>query len=495
MDKIRIAIGQVWQEQNTFSPLKTFLSNFKDNGLYYGGKIIEKLTGINEIGGFIGAADEEKESNIELIPTIRAFAWPSGNITGNTFIKIKNSLINLLKKSRPLDGILLSFHGSMVAENVPDTEGDLLESISKEFKGIPVAISLDLHANITEKMLKNATYIEGYHTCPHKDLFSTGYKAGKILILLLKNKLNIKAGYVKLPMITPARLHNTGSGPFKKLFDFVHKIEEMPDVIGASLFPVQPWLDVPELGWSVIVYADSNEEKAQNYAEEIADMAWSLRNEFFIKETPPSEALKEADNMKDGLMVISDSDSTTSGGTGDNICILAEMLRQKIKFPALLTLVDKEVVKKAIDAGKGKKLVIKIGGKMDRVYSQSVTANVEVVRITESKFVIDGHVGKNYIDMGRAVILKTGSISILVTEKIGPVYEQNVYKNAGLDPKDFRVVVVKSPVGFRDAYEPIAKRIVLADCPGLSSSNLKRFTYNNISRPLFPFDEIDNWRK
>jgi microcystin degradation protein MlrC len=505
--KKRIAIGQIWQEQNTFCPIKTTISDFKQNGLFYGKEIIEKFKGINELGGFIEAAKDYRKAEIELVPISRVWAWPKGNVTKSSYKKIKDDFLRSLKKSLPLDGILLSLHGSMVSDTAFDVEGDILESIHTELQqNIPIACSLDLHANITERMLENTIFMEAYHTCPHVDLLRTGHKAAEVFIGFICGELNLSRGFVKIPMITPARLHNTKYGPLKRIFDYLSDIEKRTGVISASFFPVQPWLDVPELGWSVLVYSrpdskNSNDDNRDNkqylgkndpqeFAEEIADIAWKLRKDFFVEETLPSVAIKEAAKMKSGLMVISDSDSTASGGTGDNICILEELIKQNIEFPALLTIVDKETVKEAKAKGIGGIITCSIGGKMDKIFSKSLKITATVKNITEEKFVIDGHIGKNYVDMGMVAILEAGSITMLVSEKAGPVYEQNVYKSVGLNPSDFRVVVVKSPVGFRDAYEPIADKIVLADCPGLSSSNLKLFDYKNIPHPIFPFDKI-----
>ena len=505
--KLRIAFGQIWQEQNTFCPIKTNISDFKQNGLFFGKEIIDRFTGINEIGGFIKAAEDFKNSDVELIPTIRVWAWPKGNVTKAAYKEIKKELISYLKKNLPIDGVLLSLHGSMVSDEVFDVEGDILETIHNELsENLPIAISLDLHANITEKMLKNTVFIEGYHTCPHMDLFRTGYKAAEVFFDILCGKLNLERGFVKIPMVTPARLHNTNKGPFKKVFDYLGKIENEKNAVSASFFSVQPWLDVPELGWSTLVYFQPNSNNlkdstgnvqvndAQKYAEKISDLAWQLRREFFTKETPPYIAIQKASKMEKGLMVISDSDSTLSGGTGDNTCILSELIKQNIKFPALLTVVDKEVVKQALKTGVGGIITCKIGAKMDKIFSKTLKITAMVKNITDGKFVTDGHAGKNYVDMGKVVVLEIGSIIVLVSEKIGPVFELNVFRNAGLEPGNFRVVVVKSPVGFRNAYEPIADEIVLADCPGLTSSNLNIFTFENIPHPIFPFDEISHWR-
>ena len=492
--KKRIGIAHLWQEQNTFSPILTNFEDFEDIGITFKDEILEKFKNVKEMGGFIKACNEE---DIEIVPLISLWDWPKGPIVDKDYLKIKEMLLSLIEDSLPLDGILISFHGAMVAQSTDDVEGDILNLIHERVGvDLPIALSLDLHANITKKMINNSIYIEGYHTCPHTDLYETGYKSAKIFLKYLAGKIkNIHYGFTKIPMITPARLHNTKKdGPFKVLFDELKRIEQKDDVIGASLFTTQPWLDVRELGWSVLVYSSNKNSIAKDYSDKIASKAWQNRKKFFIKETIPKDALRKASLMDKGLMVISDSDSTLSGGTGDNTCILKALIEENFQKKALLTIVDKEVVHKAIIAGKGNIISCLIGGKLDKRYSSPIPIEGKVLKLLDGKFTIkSGHIGRTEVDMGRIVVLEVQKIHILVSENMGPVYEQTVYKNAGLDPLDYRVVVVKSPVGFRDAYEPIADNIILADCPGITSSNLNLFKFANIDRPLFPFDDIDNF--
>jgi microcystin degradation protein MlrC len=361
------------------------MSDFEQNGLYFGAEIIEKLASVNELGGFISAAGKDK--NIEIIPTIRAWAWPLGEVKKQVYEKLKKSFLRILKESLPLDGVLLSLHGSMVAEDVFDIEGDILEAIHRDISPeIPVAISLDLHANITETIIKNSVFIEGYHTCPHTDLFRTGEKTAKIFFSIINGKLNPEACAIKLPMVTPADLHNSSYGPFKKLFRLIEIIEKKNGVCGVSLFSVQPWLDVPELGWSVVVYVDSDKNKTESYAKKISSLAWKLRKRFSVKKTPVESAIMAAKKIKNGLVVISDSDSTTSGATGDNTCVLKELLKQKIDFPALLSIVDPEVVKKALRAGTGNEIECEIGGKQDYFYSKPVKIEAIIKKSTGGQF-------------------------------------------------------------------------------------------------------------
>jgi len=491
MPRLRIAIGQIWQEQNTFSPVKTSLCDFEQFGLYYGDDIIDKFSEANELGGFITTL--KKEKNIEIIPTVRAWSWPKGNVESGTYNHLKGELLSHIRNARPLDGILMSFHGAMVSDSQLDVEGDILESIKDEAgQDVPIVISCDLHANITSKMFEYTEYIEGYHTCPHIDLYRTGEKAARVLLKIIKEGIALDRGFVKLPMITPARTHDSKRGPFKKLFDLIKEIENENGITGASLFPVQPWLDVPELGWSTIVYSEKDKIDAQSVAKRIAGYAWDAKEEFFIDELSPEEAIEEAEKMKKGLMVVSDSDATTAGAPGDNTVILQALLKSNIDFPALVCFIDPEIVEKAIKSGIRQNIRGMIGGKMDNIFCHPAKIEGIVKNIVDGKFTIDGHVGKNFFDMGKMAIIKTGNISILVAEKNGPFYEQTVYKNAGIDPLDFRMIVVKSPVGFRYAFEDIAEKIVIVKHPGLSSSDLGLFDFKNIPRPLYPLDKISD---
>lgn len=492
MAKLRIAIGKIWQEQNIFSPKRTGISDFNRAGLYYGEELIKRFEDINEIGGFINTANKEKD--IELLPTIRAVAWPSGKILNSTYNKIKKYLIESLKKNLPLDGVLLLLHGSMVTEDIFDTEGDILETIKKEIsKDIPIAISLDLHANITDKMINNTIFIEGYNTSPHIDLLRTGKKVAGVFIDFLKRKKKLNVGFVKLPMITPTRLHNTEKGPLKVLVDYISNIEYKSDLISVSLFAVQPWLDIPDVGWSVIVYTDSNQAQAQNYANRIAEVAWNLKDDFIPDEISIDSALSEAIKMGRGLIVISDSDSTTAGTPGDNTYVLEELLNHKIKLPVLLCMIDKSCVKKAIKAGIGNRVNGEVGGKFDNIFCGPVKINAIVENITDGKMTFDGCGGKNYFDLGKIAVLKVDNITIAVCEETGLIHERAGYEKAGLNPQNFRLVLVKSRFGFMQTYKEIADSIEFLDCPGLSPANLNNLDYKNTTRPLYPFDNIKKW--
>jgi microcystin degradation protein MlrC len=172
--------------------------------------------------------------------------------------------------------------------------------------------------------------------------------------------------------------------------------------------------------------------------------------------------------------------------------ILEALLNSKIDFPALLCFIDPDIVKKSIEVGIGNEISGLIGGKMDNIFCCPMEIKGIVKNITDGRFEINGHVGKNYFDMGKMAVIQTGNINILAAEKNGPFFEKTVYETAGLDPLEYRMLVVKSPVGFRYAFEDIADKISMVMHPGLSSSDLSIFNFQKAPRPLYPLDEIDD---
>jgi len=489
---MRIAIGMLWQETNAFNPLPTTLENFETMGIFYGDQVIEKFADVGELGGFIQAARSEKD--VELIPTMRAMAWPSGKCDERTHQFLKNKLLDELRKAGRLDGILLAFHGAMTAEDEYDVEGDLLKSIRDEWnEEIPIVISLDHHANITKRMIESVNALVGYHTEPHVDMFETGFKAAKIMFATVKKEIKPIIGWRKIPMIATGDLRVPG-GPLEEFFRKAEALEKMDEVISVSIFPENPYIDSPELGWSVVVITDNEARLAQKLADQLAKEIWKKRRLFLAKkQLSPSQAVKRALEIEGGPVILSDrADATNSGAPGDSTAILKELLGKKLKGKAMLTIVDPEAVDRAIRAGVGKEVTLEVGGKIDKIHSQPVKVTGRVRKITDGRFVVQGPMTKGLeANMKRTVVLEVNDIYIVLSEAPGPGHDPSLYRSVGLEPREAKIVVVKSPMGFRAAYEPFAKEILIVDGPGAASPDIQSLfpLYKRIPRPIFPLDK------
>lgn len=490
---MRIAIAQLWQETNTFSPTFTELKHFESFRYYSGDDVLRYCGGGQEIGGFVKAA-HEAGNDIELVPLFAAGAWPAGRLREHVKTQLENEMLSRLKAALPVDGVLISLHGALASEEVDDVDGEIVEQI-REIVGldVPISLALDHHANITRRIIESVNALVGYQSLPHIDMLETGQRAAQLLFAILRGETKPTMGWCKVPMITPADRFLTGTEPLKLWFDRARELEKQPGVLSVSLFPVQPWLDVQELGWSAVVVTDNNPALAKQLAMELGDLGWSLRHEFFPQKLPPAEAITRALAIEGGPIVIADgSDSVNSGAPGDSTWLLKEMLGRKLGGTAFVTVVDAEAVAQALAAGVGQSVTVQVGGKRDKLFSTPVQVTGRVIRASDGRFTITGHLGAD-INMGRTVVLDLGEIKLLLSEEVGSGHDPLVYRHIGLEPATAKIVVVKTPVGFWLSYRGLMKDAILADCPGLSTSNLKLLPFKNAPRPLFPLDPIQKW--
>ena len=388
---MRVAIGQLWFEVDGFNPLKTTIKDFEAMGIFYGEEILDKFRGVGELGGFIKAAEED---GVELAPVMAASAWPGGYIEKETYLFLKKRFLEKLESVGQVDGILLSLHGSMSAENEYDVEGALLEEIRNAWGwDIPIVASFDHHANMTNRIIRCLNALTAYHTEPHVDLFETGYKAAKILFATLRGEVKPVIRWRKLPMIAMGDLR-VPDGPLGEFFRKAEEYEESGRVLSVSIFPENPYVDSPELGWSVVTVTDDDPGLAQKISDELASGIWEKRWNFLPKKEPsPAEAVEQALQVDGGPVVLSDwSDSMNSGAPGDSTAILVELLkrRDKLDGKAFLTIVDPEAVEKCVEAGVGNIVTIEVGGKIGTKWYKPVKVTGKVKTIIDGKFVVEG---------------------------------------------------------------------------------------------------------
>jgi microcystin degradation protein MlrC len=493
----RVAVGQVWQETNTFNPLPTTRPDFEPLGLYRGPEVVERMADTNELGGFIQSLRAWPERP-EVVGLVRLPAWPGGACTADTFAWLRAELLDALAGARPVDAVLLALHGSLVADGHPDVEGELLGGV-RELVGsaVPVVATLDLHANVTARMVRHADALVLYHTAPHIDVFETGRRGAAVLHRILVGGARPVTAFQKLPLVVPAERANT-QDPASVSAGFCRRLREMEGdrrVLAAGLATVQPWMDIPELGSAVVVVTDNDAELAESLCAEMAAEVWRRRRDYLPELVPVADAVRQAREQSDGLVVLSDSaDATTSGAPGDSNHVLRELLRHDWPRPALVPLVDSGLVEEARRRGPGARLPALVGGKRDARFSTPLPLEVEVERLFEARFVLSGHLGRNLpIDMGPSAVLRTGEVRLLVTSRTGPHFAPEFFQAGGFDPFAAAVLVAKSPCGFRAAYQERARKVLVVRAPGCAPADFWNYPYTRIDRPLWPWDAIEGW--
>jgi len=493
---MRIAIAQVKQESNTFSPVHGTLEDFEQNGLFYGTNFLNKLKSRGEVGGFLDIIEQEKP-DAELFPILYAFGHANGRLEDKVLRFFEDKLVEGLKKAPPIDGILFALHGAACAEGVDDIEGYLLSVVRGVIgNNIPIVVSLDHHANITRKMVQLSNLMVGTETQPHNHN-ETGRRAAQLFFSLLRGDFTPTLAWEKIPLIVGyhERLDTAEGEPMKEWFDLARKLEKVPGVISISNFPMQPWLDIEEAGLATIVYTDNDSQLAKELVAQLANKAWSLRERFW-KSTrlSPQEAVSYAVSAPERPIILSDPSDTIGGAPCDSTCILQEMLRQKITCSALVPIYDPEVYRQAATAGLGSTITVKVGGKFGSQFYSPVEVTGKVTGITEG-FEVDLMKGGkkivgswSFMIQKGTVILEAGSIKLLISEsRITSGRHPGIYRFFGIEPNEAKLIVMKTGTNFRD-YNMV-KKIIRVDCPGYAQGDLTKFEWKRAPRPIYPMDK------
>ena len=487
MSKPRVIIGMMSHETNTFSTVKTTLDDFKP---MYGKEIIDTLKGTRSgIGGYIYVFERE---NIEYIPTIAATATPAGELRNKDYWYIVNYITDEMKKAGKIDGVLLALHGAMVAQDVPEAEGTLLNEVKKIVGNTPVIITLDLHGLISDKIINNSDAVFGYDTNPHIDMYERGVEAAETMVKTIRGTIKPTVAYKKLPMLPPTINQRTTEGPMVKLLKTAWEMENQPGVINVCLFPAFPYADVQRVGSAVVAVTDNNPEQAQRLANELGDQMWGMRQEFLKPLTPISEAVTTAIKAPEGPIVLADvADNPGGGAPGDGTEILRELIKQGATNTGIACIKDPEAVQAAIEAGVKGIVSMKIGAKIDNYHGTPVQVTGTVRTITDGRFIHKAMAVGVPTDVGKTAVIDVNGIEIILTEKSHAPNDPEIYRRNGIEPTDKKILVLKSRGHFRAAYEPFSKQIIEVDAPGLTTPNLNWFTYQNIPHPIWPFDKTE----
>jgi microcystin degradation protein MlrC len=487
-------------ETNTFQTVPTTYEAFERFELLRGDEITaQHATANSTVSGFFEGAGRFE---FDLVPLIHAFTGPTGTVTKDAFDRIVGEMIDMLRAAGPFDGILLGQHGAAVSEEFPDMDGEIARRV-REVVGAntPVVMCLDLHSNITRAMVENVDATVVYRTNPHLDPKARAVEASEILVQTIRGDVKPVQWIEQLPMVINISKQATELEPMKSVMDDVRSVIERPGIISASCGQGYPYADVVEMGVSFIVISDGDIDAARDAAQWLAKRAWERRALFGNDSPTPSEALAAAINAptEGGPSVIMDmGDNVGGGGSADSTHLLAEAQRQGASR-LLMSQFDPESVQTCIAAGPGADVTLKVGGKTDDLHGVPIEVSGRVRAITDGRFEEPTpiHGGFRFFDYGPTVALDleptgglgVGNTLLLHTERgVGNMTREQMY-SIGIFPERYRIVIAKGVVSPRAAYEPIAREIILADTPGVSSADLSTFNYEHRRRPLYPFEE------
>ncbi|TCR65570.1 M81 family metallopeptidase [Bosea sp. BK604] len=491
---MRLALIHIAQETNDFNPVLTTLADFEAFGIHEGAEIARHFGEIGQIGGHY-AAIRESGLDIETIPIIRAWAVAGGRISREAFDYFQVKIRAGLETIGPIDGLVLQLHGACAAEGIDDVEGEQAE-LCRQILGpdVPILLGLDHHANVTQKIMANCTAIVGHRTQPH-DVFDTGKIGTEVLLRILTEKARPVMAWRKIPLLSHQEQFLTSKGPMKRWFDRARALEADRRVLQASNYPMQPWLDVAEGGWSTIVVTDGDQALAEALADELADLAWSMRDDFQVREAVTvDEAVHKADAAARGMVVLSDTGDTVFGGAaGDSNLILEAILRLGTKGRALIPLISPQAVQVLIAAGEGTEVTLPLGGDAAPAFFAPLTVTGTVRRIGGGAIPLAfNHQAE--VDMGRVVVFDVGPVTLLISELRGVAGNvPGVYEAFGIDLAGYKMAVLKTASNFQ-YFAPITSQVIRADTRGPGQSDVFTLPWRRIPRPVYPLETISDWR-
>ena len=491
---MKFVIAQMQHETNTFSPVPTPWEEFGPKGPYLGRDAFDAMKG----KGMAMAAflDLAAKVGAEVATPVAAWANPSGPVDGNAYDRICEAICNDVAKG--CDAVLLDLHGAMVvADRTDDGEGTLLEKIRAIAPRTPIAVSLDLHANVTARMVKNCDIITGYKTYPHIDQYESGELAGAILMRMMKSEVRPVMAWGNAPILAQTLRQNTAEGGMKAFVEAAREAERH-GLLAATAFGGFQMADIHDAGISAVTVADANKAAATSACNRMLDVAWTHKEDFIYRGQPLEQSITQAKRMGEQsggpVLLLDHADNCASGSTQDTMYVLREALRQGLTGIAVAPIRDTEAVAKLIEAGIGAKITLPVGGKMDmpsiRRKGEPLMLTGVVRNITDGEYTITGpqFTGMRCF-MGRTVVLDTGTALVIISERNQEPWDRGVYESVGIDPTRQRYLLLKSRMYFRPVFLPIAKGMVYCDAPGVSSSDWTEFDYRKLRRPIYPLDE------
>ena len=488
VSRLRIGVMAFIHESNTFASFSTTLRRFTEGGITRGDEILERWTGAHhELTGFIEGGTLH---SFEVIPLLAAHATPGGPLTKRAFEAILGEMLELLRGSSGLDGLLLALHGAMVAEGYPDADGEVVSRLREAF-GKPIVMTLDCHANVSPRMIRGTTATILYRSNPHVDQRERGLEAASIIAGTVRGEIKPVQALETPPMVINISKQYTNQEPALGLIRDAEQVMRRPGVLSASVGLGFAFADVEKMGSSFLVVADGDPDVAREQARWMAERAWGRRQEFLMDLPSPVDAVQRAASSIEFPVVLMDVGDNVGGGSpGDSTILLAEILRQGVEG-ALIVLWDPAAAQRCIEAGIGAEVRLEIGGKTDNLHGSPVSIQGVVGAISDGRFTDDRprHGGQRIYDQGLTVVLETPQEhTIVLTSKRMPPFSLEQILSQGIDPEAKRLIVVKGVIAPRAAYEPIAKEIIAVDTPGSTSANVHGLAYEHRRRPLYPLE-------
>jgi microcystin degradation protein MlrC len=426
-----------------------------------------------------------------LIPTIFAKPHPSAPTPRVIFDRVLDDMLTRMAAAGPVDGVLLELHGAMVAEGIDDGEGYILAAV-RNLVGpqTPIIGQLDIHSNMSQRMVEMADVLIGRETYPEVDMAARGRECADVLMRILKEGVRPTMALHQTPMIWGMN-QVTAHSPMKEAIAELHRIEAQPGVICGSIATGFPLADIPDMGSSVYIVTDNNRELAQHYADQLGQWLFARRADWQLRMPSTAEALAAASQQGRYPVIFADRNDNTGGGSpGDSTGLLRTFVETKLENACVLYMVDPAAVEQCQQAGVGATLTLEVGGKSSPLQGEPVRLAVEVMALSDGRFRYDGPMYAGLEgNMGPSAHIRQGSLHVILTNGHEQPFDTAFARSLALEPRQMRYIGVKSAAHFRAGFEAWAGAIYVVSEPSVHSHDTGTLRYHRLGRKLYPFTD------
>lgn len=481
---MRIAVAGFQHESHSFAQYPADIPAFEKPGgfppLSRGAAVIGAIAGTRVPAA--GAVEAAQAEGHEVIPLAWGMAMPSAPVTEHAFETIAGWIVEGAAAAMPLDGLYLDLHGAMMAANAPDGEGELLRRLRERLgPDLPIAVSLDLHANVTRAMVDHADVLTAYRTYPHVDMKETGARAMQLLLARIAHGRPWARVFAPLDFLIPVNAQCTLMPPMQQIYGVLPDLMAACGAADLSFSMGFPYCDFEGCGPVITAYA-VEQAAAADAAERLKRMVLDQRGALAGKLWPAEEAVAYARGharLGGPPIVLADTqDNPGGGGHGDTMGLLAALVAGGAHGAVVGVINDPASAAAALAAGEGATIDLALGGVSD---GAPYRGRFTVLRLGDGRFTCTGPMTRgNAADLGPTALLETEGVLVVVASRKMQAYDQAMFRHVGIDPSAVPIIALKSSVHFRADFQPIAKEILVVLAPGPVVADLSALPFTKL---------------
>lgn len=480
---MRVFCASIATETNTFSPLRTDISDFQQSFYAPPGEHPQTPTLCSAV--FPALRKRAARGEIDLIEGTATWAEPGGLVSSKTWIRLRDEVLDQLKAALPLDAVIFGLHGAMIADGCVDCEGELLEATRQlADPDCWIGASFDPHSHLSERRIRNADIITVFKEFPHTDFVEAGEACVDLTLKAARGEIRPATSVFDVRMID---VLPTSIQPMRGFIDKLKDLERSGKILSASVIHGFMAGDSPDLGAKIIVTTDGDRVGGDRLARDLGMELFGFRGRAAPEFLAPLEALRRADACPRTPVVVADVWDNPGGGVaGDSTILLRHVMELGLKGVAIGTIWDPMAVRLCFAAGEGAEFDLRFGGKTSAHAGQPVDASIKVVKLVENAV---QSFGTSVVPLGNSAAIRIGDLDIVLNSNRSQAFSPDLFTNLGIDIGEKRILIVKSTNHFHGAFAPIAGEILYAAIDGPYPNDPRRTAYTQLTRAIWPMVE------